>query len=278
MLRFGADLSATHLLVAIISNVDRILIGKYFGAAMLGFYRQAQQLLVIPVEQLNQPIIGVAQPALSALQGEPDRYRRYYEKIVLLVALTTLPMGVFIALYADEITLIVLGPAWAEAAVFIRIFGIAATLRPVIGTSAVVLISSGHTGRYLVTAVGHSLVLLAFMLIGLRWGATGIAVAQVATTVALLWPKLYYSFAQTPVSIPSFFTAIRTPMIATAGMTIGLLVLRELGYVGGAMAQLTAGILVGGTLYLACWWVQPRGRDLGRSLMRDVRSALARAS
>lgn len=278
MLRFGADLSLTHVLAAVIGNVDRILIGRYFGATMLGFYRQAQQLLVLPVEQLNQPITGVAQPALSALQGEPERYRRYYEKIVLLVSLSTLPLGIFVALYAEEITLLVLGPAWMEAAVFIRIFGIAAAIRPAFGTSAIVLISSGRSGRYLVTAVVHSVVLLAFMLVGLRWGATGIAVAQVATTVVLLWPKLYYSFMGTHVTVGAFFSAIRTPMVATTGMTIGLLLLRESVGLDGALAQLALGLVVGAVLYAAMWWVQPDGRQYGRSLVADVRAALRRTA
>lgn len=276
MLHFGSDLTVTNLLVGVIGNLDRILIGKYFGAAILGSYRQAQQLVMIPVDHLNQPIANVSQPALSSLHAQPDRYRRYYEKIVLLVALTTLPLGIFIALYAYEITLLLLGPAWIDATVFVQIFGIAAAIRPVTGTSVIVLLSRGRSRRYLVTAVVHSLVLLGFMLIGLRWGATGIALAQVVTTVLVLWPKLYYSFSGTPVSVGSFFSAVRTSMVASTGMTIGLIALREAVGSVAPFAQLAVGVAFGALLYIACWWGQPRGRDEGRTLLRDVRSALAR--
>src|SRR5690606_25086657 len=111
---------------------DRLLIGRFFGATPVGMYRQAQQLVLAPIEQLNVPIIGVAQPALSALQHDAPRYRRFYEKIVFLVTLGTLPLGLFVAVYAEDITLLALGRNWIDAAVFVRIFGIAAAIRPAI--------------------------------------------------------------------------------------------------------------------------------------------------
>ena len=227
MLRYGADLSFTHVLTAVIANCDRILIGRYFGPVPLGLYRQAQQLLLVPIDSLNQPIVGVSQPTLSRLQDNPDRYRRYYERILFLVALLTVPLGLFVAIYAEPLTLLLLGPNWSDAAIFLRIFGFVAAIRPAIATSAMVLITCGKSRAYLVTAVVHSLVLLVLMLIGVRWGAEGIAGAHVAATIILMYPKLLYSFIDTPVSVGVFLGAVRTPVVAAVGMTLCLLALRN---------------------------------------------------
>jgi O-antigen/teichoic acid export membrane protein len=278
LLRFGGELSLTHLLISAILAADRLIIGRFFGAGAVGLYRQAQQLLEAPIEQLNAPIRGVAMSALSALQHDPDRYRRYYEKIVLLVALATIPLGLFAAVYAYEVTLLILGPSWTDATVFVMIFGIAVAVRPAVATSALVLISCGHSTRYLIVAIVHGALLTVFLFLGIRWGAEGVAVAHVGASLVLMVPKLYYSFVNSPVGLGTFFGAVRTPAIAAGVMVAGLLVLRELMPLGGTIVPLSAGAAVGGALYLGTWLLQPGGRAQFDALARDLVAALRRRS
>jgi O-antigen/teichoic acid export membrane protein len=274
LIRFGRDLTFANLLVALITNIDRLLIGRYFGPSAVGLYRQAQQLLMAPIDQLNAPLIAVAQPALSALQREPDRYRRYYEKIASLVALATVPVGLFVAVYATEVTALVLGPAWSEAAALIRIFGVAAAIRPAVGTSAIVLMTCGQSARYLWIAVAHSVVLVSALVVGIRWGAEGAAFAHVATTVVLLVPKLYYSFLRTPVRSAVFLRAVRNPAIAGAVMAACLIALRAAIPTTGVLTSLLVGSTVGSILYPAVWLLLPGGREQARALVLDVNGAL----
>jgi O-antigen/teichoic acid export membrane protein len=276
LLRFGRDLSFTNLLVALIMNIDLLLIGKFYGASAVGLYRQAQQLLVVPIEQLNMPIMSVAQPALSALQAESARYRRYYEKIVFFVTLATVPLGLFVAVYAKEITLLVLGSDWVGAAVFVRIFGMAAAVRPAVGTSAVVLISCGESARYLWIVVVHSAVLLIFLLFGIRWGPEGVAVAHVATTIVLMIPKLYVSFLRTPVTVGVFVRGARGSLIAGTAMAIGLLVAQDILPARGTLSSLVLGAGVAGILYLIGWLAQPGGTRQLMTLAGDLGSSLRR--
>lgn len=274
LLRFGRDLTLTHLLSAIINSFDRVLIGRFFGPGPLGLYRQAQQVLLAPIDQLNTPIIAVARPGLSALQNEPARYCSYYERIVFLIALTTVPLGLFVAVYAEEVTLILLGPGWSEATIFIRIFAVAAAIRPAIGTSAVVLITMGQSGKYLVIAVVHSLVLVLMMVLGVRWGAEGIALAHVSTTLILMLPKLHYSFAGTPITLRGFFRAVRNPAIAGAIMLVGLILVRRELTLPGVVFPLAVGFSAGAILFCSAWLIQPSGRAQLRDLVRDVKAAL----
>ena len=274
LVRFGGELSVTHLLAGLITNIDRLLIGRFYGASPVGIYRQAQQLILAPIEQLNGPIVGVAQPALSALQLDPARYRRFYEKIVFLVTMATLPLGLFVTVCAEEITLLMLGPTWIDAAVFVRIFGVAAAIRPAIGTSAIVLVTCGHSTRYLALTIVHSVVLTLLMLLGLTWGATGVAVAFVATSLVLMYPKLYYSFLKTPATVQGFFGAARTPAISGLVMVGGLVAVRQLAPMDGVVGSLFLSTCVGGAIYLSAMWAQPRGRAELRALPTDIRAAL----
>jgi len=276
LLRFGGELTATNLLTALIANVDRLLIGRFFGPVPVGLYRQAQLLLTVPIDQLNGPIMGVAQPALSALQSDPDRYRRYYEKIVLLVSLATIPLGLFVAVYAEEITLLILGPTWIEASSFVTIFGVAAAMRPAIATSATVMITCGKTRRFLAVAIGHSLALTAFMLLGVRWGAEGVALAHVATTLVVMVPKLYYSFIGSPVKLRGFLGAALTPLVAGSVMVVALVALKRFVPLPGAVVSLGFGAIAGALVYAMVSMLQRRSRHQLITTANDFVSSFRR--
>ena len=68
------------------SSVDKLPGREAVRGGHPGVYRQVHQLVLVPIEQLNAPIANVAQPGLSLLQDDPDRYRRYYGKVVAVSA------------------------------------------------------------------------------------------------------------------------------------------------------------------------------------------------
>ena len=270
LLKFGRDISATHFLIGIISRVDGLILGRLFGAGALGLYRQAYNLMMLPIDKVNGPILSVAQPGLSRLQSNPERYRRYYQKILFFITSATLPIGIITAVFSKEITLLVLGEKWIDASVFLRIFAIAAAIRPAVGTSAIVLITCGKSSMYLILAVVHSVALLIFILAGVKWDAVGVACAHVGTTVVLMVPKLYYSFLGTPISLRVFFKTIRSAIIAGIIMLSFLMVclrfelLSEMG-----MSYITlSGFSL--SVYIAILFLLTEGREYIISMYKDI--------
>ncbi len=78
MISFGANVSGYFLVTYFSRSLDKILIGKYFGAKELGYYHKAFQLFELMLTQFTAPLHSVAVPALSKLRNEPEKYRRYY--------------------------------------------------------------------------------------------------------------------------------------------------------------------------------------------------------
>lgn len=270
LLRFGTDLTLTQLSYAVISNVDRLLVGKLFGAVSLGIFRQAQQLIMVPLEQLNGPIGSISQPGLSVLQDDPERYRRYYAKTVFMIGLLTMPIAAFAAVYAEDIVLLILGRQWTEAVPFFRIFAVAAFIRPVLGTAGTVLITCGQSGRLLAMTLATQVALLLFILAGVLWGATGVAMAQAVTPAVLLVPNLYYSFAKSPVTLGVFFRAIQAPLTASAVMVLGLVAMRTTVTGLSPAVSLGLGCLVGAALYWGSCLLQSSCRSELRAMVGDV--------
>lgn len=270
LLRFGRDITLMQFLNALIQNLDRLLLGRYLGPAAVGLYRQAQQLIMAPIDQLNFPIQDVSQPGLSVLQDSPERYRRYYHKILLVVGLLTMPIAAFAFVYAHEITHLVLGDNWAEAAPALAIFAMAAFIRPVLGTTNVVLVTCGKTKRALNFSIVRNITLVVFTIIGVRWGLLGVAWAQLANTAILTLPCLFFSFADTPVSVGGFFSAIKTPVTGCILMVGGLLAFRAELPIANSILSTLAGFSVGMVIYVLACLLVPGSRREMHGLVTEV--------
>jgi O-antigen/teichoic acid export membrane protein len=176
---------------------------------------------------------------------------------------------------AEDITLLMLGSNWIEATVFVQIFGVGAAVRPVIGTSAIVLITRGRSTRYLVITIVHTVVLGLLLVAAIPWGPEGIAIALVGTTLALMYPKLHFSFVDTPVSVSGFFRVLAAPFGSAIVMLCSLLVVRNLAATDNLLVSLALSTGVGGTVYLVSMWLMPGGSDAIRTLLSDMRIALS---
>jgi PST family polysaccharide transporter len=259
-LRYGSHITLSQLAIASLSQLDRFVIGRFFGASPLGLYRQAQQLIMAPIDHLNAPVYSVSSPSLSILQPDPERYRRYYQRLALVIALATMPLGLFIAIFAQEITHVLLGPKWIDATIFLQIFGLVAFLKPSLDTSAVVMLTYGLSRRLFMLSVIYGFLSAAFILAGFCWGAVGVALSNVVAIGVLMLPRLYFSFRRTPVTVSAFFSAISTPAIASAVMAGALLVFRDFISHYGMSVALFSGLGFGAAIYTAVVLLLPRGR------------------
>jgi len=276
LLSFGSGLTATYILCSITSSMDRFLIGRAWGAAPVALYRQSYQLVVTPMSQLMGPLYQVALPGLSMLQGDPARFRNYYCRLASVVAMVSMPLSVFLAIYAEEITHLVLGKQWSGAAIFFRIFALGGILRSVSSTMGFVLVSRGYSGKLLKLAVANALVTITLMCLGLRWGAAGVAIGDAAGVVTMFGIYVACCFRDSPVSISSFFSALVRPLVASLLMGASLLAAHSVTILYAPVVRVSVGCAVGLLVLAASWLLMPGGRMEMRSLLSDSLGALRR--
>jgi O-antigen/teichoic acid export membrane protein len=229
---------------------------------------------VLPIQQLISPVYHVTQPGLSMLQTEAERYRRFYQKVLTTVCIASMPLSLFVAVNAAEIVRIVLGRKWLDAAPLLMILSFDAFIRQPSGSALLVLITRGRSKTYLGLTVLHNVTLILFMAVGVRWGAKGVALADVAATWCLIAPRLYYSFKDSPVSIGTFFSTIARPALASIIMAIVLRFLHQTLPNWGAPIFLALTGLVALIVFSGAWMLMPGGKAELMGLVADLRSAL----
>src|SRR3989449_4704477 len=270
LVKFGRDLTGFNVVVFLTANLDQILIGKLYGPAQLGIYRQAYQLLFSLVWQLVSPVNRVAEPTLSFLQDDAERYRKYYQKIVTTVNVVMMPMILFLVIYSHEIVLVMLGKKWIEATDIFRILAISAFIAPASDSTGFLLVTCGKTKRYLNLGLITGVILLLSFGIGVVWGTLGVAYGYLVATYTLLALRLYYSFEGTPVSARAFFKAIEQPLVASFAMMIVLVIFNKLVMINNSLVLLTISLPVATVTYLLAWMMMPGGKGNLREVIYDL--------
>ena len=268
MLSYGGDLTGYNVTNYFARNLDNALIGKFWGAYQLGIYSRAYQMLLMPMAQINNPLVAVAVPALSRLTHSPERYRTAYLKILEKIAMITMPGIVFMIAMSDWLILLLLGAKWREAGPIFMLLGIAAVLQPVTKTVPWLFTTQGRTREMLKWGFIGSGIAVASILAGLPWGATGVAAAYAVTDLVISTPLLFwYAGRRGPVRTADFYRTI-APSVAASACSLAVLVVcrRWLEALPSLAARLTIALLITVVISFLMFSALPAGRRALRNL------------
>jgi len=251
MVAFGGNLTAFGVINYFARNLDNVLIGRVWGGQALGFYSRAYNLLTLPLRQVNEPIRAVAIPALSRLQSEPERFRRYYLRGVSLIMFLTAPVSVLCLVLAEEIILGVLGPQWLGAVNIFRLLAISALIQPVYNTAGFLYVPTGRTDELLkYGSIGVALIVLSFF-VGLPYGPESVALCYSCAMVIWFWPCMHFATRKTLVTVGDIVrTALDSLGGAAAGGAAVLAMKYGLGEAMGLWVRLGLGIVIMTAVYL----------------------------
>jgi PST family polysaccharide transporter len=214
MLRFGGTVTLNGIVVYLAYNLEKVLLGRYWGAEALGIYGRAYQLVNIPTANLNAAAGGVAFAALSRVQHQPQRFKNYFLKGYSLVLALTLPATIACALFADDLILVVLGPKWNGTATIFRLLAPTILIFGLINPLGWLLWAAGMVGRSLKVALVLAPVVISGYVLGLPYGPKGVAFAYSA--VMLLWvvPHIVWCVHGTVVSLRDILAALSRPFVS----------------------------------------------------------------
>lgn len=219
MIRYGGALTLNNFIFYLAYNLDKILVGKFWGAEALGLYGRAYQWINLPTENLNSTIGLVGFPALSRLQNEPARFRSFFLKGYGFFLSIILPITVACALFAGDIVRVVLGPKWDDAVPIFRLLAPTILAFALTNPFAWVMLSLGHTTRNLKIGLMVAPVLLVGYLIGLPHGPTGVAAGFSIAMVLLVAPVIVWAKRGTLVSHGDILRVVAKPL-ASISMSV----------------------------------------------------------
>ena len=274
LMRFGGIVTLNSLVVYIAYNLDKILLGRFWGAQVVGIYGRAYQLVNLPTDYINSATGSVAIPALSRLQSEPERLRVYFLKGYSLVLSVTIPTTFACALFSTELIHLLFGPKWSEAARIFLLLAPTIFVFALINPAGWLLVALGLVGRSLRVALVLAPVVIVGCVIGLPYGAAGVALGFSSAMILWAIPHLLWCFHGTVVSFKDVMTVVGRPLLSgVVASVVAKVVLQLAGPFTSAFVTLLTGgtVLVG--VYLLFLLFVMKQKDFYLSVFRSLRGS-----
>ncbi|MHB8163120.1 MAG: MOP flippase family protein [Methanoregula sp.] len=103
------------------SNIDKIIIGKFFSAEIFGFYTLAYTIILYPFSIINPVLSRVAFPVFSKLQDNISALKFGFLKVLKLLSLTNFPLYFGLGCTAYLFIPIFFGKQWMPSVIIIEI-------------------------------------------------------------------------------------------------------------------------------------------------------------
>ncbi len=253
MIRFGGIVTLNSLVVYVAYNLDKVLLGRFWGAEITGIYGRAYQLINLPTENLNLAVGAVTFPVLSRVQDDPKRFRSYFLKAYALILAVTIPIAVVCALFAEELIFVMLGPKWKDAVPVFRFLTPTILAFALINPTGWLLVSLGMVGRSLKLALVIAPLVMTGCVLGLPYGPEGVALGFSAAMTLWVIPHLLWVFRDTVVSYRDVLSVVGRPLLS--GFAGASAAFATIFFLGASLSPLTR-LLLGGVVFLIVYaWV-----------------------
>lgn len=269
MLKFGGKLTGFNFLNYFTRNLDNVIVGAALGATSLGLYSKAYGLLLLPIRQVNSPVSAVVIPVLSRLQDDPNRFRRFYLKAVLLISSATFPIAAYIAIDAESFVQVILGDQWMGSVPVFQWLAPAAIMGGINVAPGWLCTVLDHNGRLVRWAAVCAPMMAIGFLVGVNFGVEGVAAAA-----SFVWTSLYvwlivWSCKDTPIQPCEILQAIGPALIATGCACLALVAFRR--WIGIETSIVAIGIHSGvfAVTYAGSWMALADWRSLVRLMVES---------
>jgi teichuronic acid exporter len=174
---FGIKISSASIVWYFTQNVDSALIGKFLGDHALGLYSVAANLATLPVTKAMQMIQQLAFATYARVQDDRETVIKYLLESLRLASFIFFPTCWGMSAVAADFTTVVLGAKWQAATPVLQIVAIGVPFRAFTMLLYPLVTGTGRPEVTLKNTVTTACIVPAAVLVGIRWGLTGVCVA-----------------------------------------------------------------------------------------------------
>lgn len=221
MVRFAGKVYGQFSIAYSGRNIDNLLVGWRFNAVALGFYKKAFDLFALTASQLTAPLNNVALSALSRMNQDHVRFRRYLASSLGMVAFIGMAASTDLTLVGKDVVRLVLGAKWSESGRIFELFGPGIGAMLLCSTVGWIHLSIGKPERLIRWSLVALALTVSLFLAALPWGPAGVAAGWSISYWILLIPGFWYAGRPIAFGISPFLSAVWRYI--AAGLMAGLI-------------------------------------------------------
>jgi len=165
---FGGLMLLSNLVETIYTNIQSLIIGRWYTAKDLGYYSQAKKLEEVPTNSLSAIVNEVSFPIFSALQDDKKALLTGVRKNIKAITYLNFPLMVLMIVIAHPLINLLYGPKWSTSAPYFQILCISSMIYTLNTLNTNVIKSLGRSGIYLIVQLSKRLIGIGLIIAGIK--------------------------------------------------------------------------------------------------------------
>ena len=244
LMKFGLPLTAAKSLHTLYYNADNLIVGKFLGEKLLGYYYMAFHLATMPIDKLARIINEVNFPVLSKLQNSADEARSHFLQTSKYASIIIFPSLTGLLIVADDFVNVILGEKWTPMIYPFKLFCFIGMLRTISSIIPPLLNSKSRTDLTLKYSAISAILLPAGFLIGVQFGINGVAYAWLIIYPFLTLYILRLGLKEIKLTFVEYIKNLAPSIKASAFLVVVVMFFQSTG-IDNQILRLLGSILVG---------------------------------
>lgn len=148
-LTFSIPLLIQGFLDRFVTNLESLLIGKFYTARDVGFYSQGNSLSSYLTQALSNVVQRVTYPVLVKINDEKVKLKEGYRQIIGMVMLFMIPLSLGVIAASENIVLVLFGEKWVQMGVYLQFFIISGLFIALHSSYTNIFLALGKTSKFL---------------------------------------------------------------------------------------------------------------------------------
>ncbi len=214
-IKFGLNIAGAGSLNYICIRSDSFFGGKALGANIYGFYAMALQLSDIPSDKVVSLINSISFPVFSRYQKKHDEFKRFYLRLVNMIASITFPTFMGGYFVADELIRLVLGPKWEPMIVPFKLLCLAQLVSCINTSTGLANNAQGRPNWNLYSGIFCTFVIPASFFIAAKYGLNALVIPWITVIPIIKFGFTFICLHKFGVSFREYFMAMKHPAFGT---------------------------------------------------------------
>lgn len=218
--RYGGVMATGQIFWFLQSQADVFIAGRLFDPHWLGIYTTSLFLTQIFVSKFVPPLNEVAFSAYARIKDDRAAMAAAFVKSARIIFVVAMPFYLGLAVTAQPLVDVVLGPKWHEAAPVVHWLALAMPMMTLQTLYAPASDAVGRPGIGAQNGATGALLLPAAFLIGVHWGIMGLVAAWFAAYPLYLAISTWRTLPVIGVRLRDLVDGLSAPVIAATGMAV----------------------------------------------------------
>lgn len=171
---------------------DNLIVGKVFGASMLGIYDRAYSLLMLPLGMISGVLSTVLLPSLKEIIDDKNTLNKEFSDLLNQIGLITMFAASALIIFPDTLVYVLWGSQWLEVAEYLPYFGVLLTLQTTTALLGNIFILKNQEKRLLKINMYVSVISISCFLVGAMYSLEIMILAYAISYSIVIVPLFIY--------------------------------------------------------------------------------------